>query len=364
MKIGILTLFQIHNHGGMLQMFALAAVLKQMGHQIVELTYNRNYDFIESSLRNKYNLSLKSFSIYKQYFRENGIKKTLFNFKKHNQLNRFKKRNFTFQALYPEHKNLDAICIGSDEAFSLEVGCSPWMYSHTLTAPLLFSYAPSFGQTNANLIDKRACRELIASGLKRFHYLSVRDVFSFQTVKELTGLEAEVVCDPVLLYGFKKEIAETRLPILPPNYLVVYAYDRNMNAPDEVTKIKKYAKEMGLPIVSAGYYHKWADINLNVDPLELLGVFKKATSVITDTFHGSVLSLITNTSFACLMRPINTNKMTALLDMFDAQQAQITDFEQLKQHFSVPLDWETINRCILENRTKGENFLRKVLDGK
>lgn len=360
MKIGILTLFQIHNHGGMLQMFALAAVLKQMGHQIVELTYNRNYDFIDSSLHNKYNLSLKSFSVYKQYFQENGIKKTSFNFKKYQQLNNFKHKNFTFQPLYPAHKDLDAICVGSDEAFSLEVGCSPWMYSHTLTAPLLFSYAPSFGQTNTDLIDKRACRELIASGLKRFHYLSVRDFFSAQTVKELTGLEPEIVCDPVLLYGFEKEIKESTVPALPSKYLLIYAYDRNMNAPDEVTKIKEYAQKTGLPIVSAGYYHKWADINLNVSPLDLLGVFKRAQCVVTDTFHGSVLSLITNIPFACLMRPINTNKLTALLETFTAQRAQIKDFKDLKVHFSVPFDWDKINTSIIENRTKGKDFLEKV----
>ena len=63
--------------------------------------------------------------------------------------------------------------------------------------------------------------------------LAMRDQNSIAVAKEFTGREAELVCDPVILYGYEEEIAKHTNPNLP-KYLLVYAYESRLNAYDNV----------------------------------------------------------------------------------------------------------------------------------
>ena len=361
MKIGILTHYQVHNHGAILQMYGLYNTLKNLGHIPYILTYNKNFDFIDKQLSNKYNISLKSIPFYLKYLKQQGIKKTKFNVEKHKILNNFKKGNYNFLPLYPNQKELDAICIGSDEVWSLETGINIMMYSHTITTPLIFAYAPVFGQTNIEEIKKHGCYELIKSGLERFNYLSVRDFSSAQTVKEILNKDVSILCDPVLLYGYKKEQNLLCNKIPKEKYLLVYAYDNRLNDEKEYEKIKKYAKENNLKIVSPGFYHSWADENINVNPIELINVFKNAQCIVTDTFHGSVLSILTNKPFACFVRGSNINKITFLLNQFNVIQAKLDNWNNLQNIIEQKFDWISVNLLIEQERQNAMQYLRKVL---
>ena len=58
-----------------------------------------------------------------------------------------------------------------------------------------------------------------------------------------------------------------------------------------------YAKRNGLKTVSVSLYNPWCDVNITATPLEFLGYLKNAKSVVTSTFHGTVLSIILNKQF-------------------------------------------------------------------
>lgn len=359
MKIGILTHYQVHNHGAILQMYGLYYTLKSFNHTPYILTYQKNFDFIPKELSTKYNLSFKSIPFYFQYVKKQGIFKTLFNFNKHKILKSFKSNYYDFQSL--KESNMDFVVIGSDEVFSLEVGCNKMMYGYGIPCKNIFSYAPAFGQTNIDIIKKTGCFELIQSGLKTFKAISVRDIYASDTVEQLTGIKPTVVCDPVFLYGFEKEMTVTCNKIPKNKYLLIYAYDNNMNDLEEIAIIKKYAKNNNLVIVSGGYYHKWADININVNPIELISLFKNATCIITDTFHGSVLAILTNRPFASFVRQMNINKMTYLLDCFGVLPSKMAKWEELSKILDYQHNWDIVNKCIFEQREIGMNYLKKVL---
>jgi len=359
MKIGILTHYQVHNHGAILQMYGLYYTLKSLDYTPYILTYEKNFDFIPKELSSKYNLSFRSIPFYFQYFKKQGIFKTLFNFNKHKKLKSFKNNYYNFQPL--TQANIDFVVIGSDEVFSLEVGCNKMMYGYDIPCKNIFSYAPTFGQTNIDIIKKLGCFELIQNGLKKFKEISVRDIYASDTVEQLTGIKPEIVCDPVLLYGFKKEMTITCNKIPKSKYLLIYAYDNNMNNPEEVAIIKKYAKNNNLVIVSSGYYHKWADININVNPIELISLFKNATCIVTDTFHGSVLAVLTNRPFASFVRKMNINKMTYLLKSFEVISSKMDNWNNLSNILAYQHNWDIVNRRIAEEREKGINYLKKAL---
>ena len=61
MKFGIITHYDVHNHGAILQMNALKKVLEQRVNIAADiLQYTKNYDFMGCDKKYKYEFSIKS----------------------------------------------------------------------------------------------------------------------------------------------------------------------------------------------------------------------------------------------------------------------------------------------------------------
>lgn len=361
MKIGILTHYQVHNHGAILQMHGLYNTLKILGWEPCILTYRKDFSFISQSLVKKYNLSLYSIPFYFKELLNKGFFYMLFQLYKGYKLKYFKKQHYIFSPLY--FTDLDAVVIGSDEVFSLEVGVNIMMYGHTVNCKNIFSYAASFGQTDINRINEKNCSSLITSGLKTLKSICVRDLSSANTVEKLTGIKPNICFDPVLLYGFEKEIQNTTYSLPKKPYIIVYAYSNRLNTEEEIIPIKNFAKKHGMKIISPGFYHRWVDKNINLDPFELLKIIQGAEFVITDTFHGCVLSTLVNTEFVVCIRDSNINKISFLLDSLYLSDRKIKNFSMLENCFANKTDWEKTNKQINNLRIEGFNYLKGALYG-
>lgn len=93
MKIGIITHYDVHNHGAILQMNALIKVLrKNFRVEAHALQFDKNYDFLGRELKAKYEIGIKSIGIYVKYLFERGLKLFLFNVKKKRLFENFKKK--------------------------------------------------------------------------------------------------------------------------------------------------------------------------------------------------------------------------------------------------------------------------------
>lgn len=222
MNIGILTYYGVHNHGAVLQANALKQVLEQQGHTVSFLKFDRNYDFIEQEQAKKYKISLASVRFYGRYLIQKGIGNIIFNLKKKRVLQRYRAGCFRFAGRYCDFSG-DTVIIGSDEVFSIEIGLNHCLFGHGMRAARILSYAASFGPTSREMIENHGCEELIASGIKKMNSVAVRDENSKRIVREIAGLEATLVCDPVILYGYEHEMEE----YVPRGgkYVVVYSYD-------------------------------------------------------------------------------------------------------------------------------------------
>lgn len=359
MKFGIITHYDVHNHGALLQLNALVQILSLQKITAYALQFDKNYDFLGVDLKNKYNISIKSVTFYLNYLKEQGLKKTLFNIKKKKILELFKQQQHLIGDYYTNENDLNATVIGSDEVFALHTGPTPIFFGHARTCDFAFSYAGSFGPTNLEDIKKMHCLPFVTSGLKSLNGISVRDNNSARIVEELTGKKPILVCDPVILYGYKKELSQDYPVNLPP-YILVYAYDKNMNQPKEIEAIQEFAKSHQLKIVSAGFYHKWCDYNINTDPINLLHYFANAQYVITDTFHGSVMSIITNKQMAVITRN-NSNKLYNLLQEYGLTD-RITDNElKFDKIFCHMVDFDKVNKEIESRRAQSMSFLSDMI---
>ena len=59
MKYGIITHYDVHNHGALLQLNALKQVLKSYSIDAQALQFDKNYDFMCRDMKAKYEISLK-----------------------------------------------------------------------------------------------------------------------------------------------------------------------------------------------------------------------------------------------------------------------------------------------------------------
>lgn len=360
MKIGIITHYDVHNHGAVLQMYALEKVLEKFGNQARGLTFHKNYDFLESYAENKYNISLKSIPYYMGYLFEKGLKKTYFNYRKKQILDDFKLKNNMIGEKVIESKNLEAVFIGSDEVFSIEAGLTPEFWGNNIDCKNIFSYAGCFGPTTLEFIKEKNAEEFIKKGIDNLKQISVRDENSKNIIETLSHREATLVCDPVILYGyinekknFKKKFDE--------KYILIYSYDNNMNKDEEINNIKQFAKEHNYKIYSVGFYHNWCDKNINCDPIELLEYVKNAEYVLTDTFHGTVMSLIMNTEFVTKVHT-NSNKLGFLLKEYECLDRITKDFSDSSKIIEKKMDYSRVNEIIKERRDTSMKFIEKCLE--
>ncbi len=358
MKIGILTYYGVHNHGAVLQANGLKSVLERLGHDVYFLTFERGYEYIPVSQTRKYKISVRSILFYFKYILGKGIGNVLYNYKKHRTLRIFRTLSFNLDTGFDTF-NGDIIVIGSDEVFSLEIGYNPMMYGYGLHTKKIVSYAGSFGPTTIENIDEKEKRAQIRKGLLEFSAISVRDRNSQFIVEELCQCSAQIVCDPVILYGYEKEMSA----FWPKesDYIVVYAYDSRMNESEEVVYIKDYAKKHKFKLYSVGYYHRWCNKNIDVSPNELLGWIKHAKLIITDTFHGSVMAIICNTPMVVKIRG-NANKLAYLLNEYSLCDRIVETFAELPVVAKKTINFAEVNKKLKEKRAESMDYLKKAIE--
>ena len=238
-----------------------------------------------------------------------------------------------------------------------------FFYEQTKIDEELFLATSAILQENLRL-EKYNAKELVKSGLSMFKNISARDENTKNIIKELTSKEATIVLDPVLMYDFSNIHANVKLP--KNKYLIVYSYDRWMIEKEEVDEIKSYAKSKGLITVSVGTYHKWCDMNINCDCLEWIEYFKNAEEVITDTFHGTILSIISNKPVAVYIRSkINKNKLDYLLKQLkisDREMKEITK-KEIERIMDNTIDYTMLNENLNELRKNSIKYLYEAIGG-
>ena len=360
MIIGILTHYNVYNLGAQLQMLALEAFLKELGHEVKILTYEKNFDFMTAE-KERNSGSWKALPFYvKHYLLERGPGLTMFNYRKVKAINRSVAKH-TF-APY-DHSGCDAIVIGSDEVFSIDVGCNKMMYGYGLGDVPAIAYAPAFGRTTEELLKQFNCYDLVRDGLNKMFSLSARDTHTQEMIRSMTGRMVPLVCDPVLLYHCRSFSVPVH-PIGKP-YLLLYSYDANMKSREEASEIQSYAEKHGLITVSLGTYHKWCDRNIACGPMEWYSYFRDAACVVTDTFHGSIAAMNNHCNVAVFIRQsINAFKLQSLLEVTGLKGRLLSKVSEpeLERVLSAPIDYESTDKRIAALAEDSGRYLKEALE--
>ena len=78
--------------------------------------------------------------------------------------------------------------------------------------------------------------------------------------------------------------------------MIVYAYGTRIRKIEEIQAIKKFARKHKLKIIALEGVQNWCDDYIVADPFRMLDYFYYAEYVVTDTFHGTIFSIINRKS--------------------------------------------------------------------
>lgn len=355
MKAGIITWHKEINHGAVLQAYATQSYLEQHGCEAILLDHNRSEISMDDRITEKLSRWAKKLTPTKI--------KTVFETRKWNQEKTALFRNFRSRYIhqggfYSDNQDIDIAVVGSDMVFDFYEGFNPYVYGIGVAAPKIISYAASFGYTTSELLSHFDHREDIRDGISKMAAVGVRDSNTMKLVKELVPAATTVkTIDPVLLYGFSDEAKKWGKPgDFGKPYILIYSYSFNMDSRSEVAAIRKLANDLGCVLVSVGYWHPWCDFNVNADPEQFVRLFADASYVITDTFHGTVFSLIFEKQFRTIIRK-NSFKVRDLLEDLSASSFIAASPLEIESAASHAIDYGPVIERLSELRERSGKFL-------
>ena len=83
--------------------------------------------------------------------------------------------------------------------------------------------------------------------------------------------------------------------------------------------------------------------------------------MITDTFHGTVMSLKFNKKFATLVRSTNVEKIMSLLSQFHLEKRSVDDISELEETLLSSSDYDFVNNELSKEKQRSYNYLKQHL---
>lgn len=340
MKIGILTHPQGANYGGLLQCYALFTMLKNKGYEPLIIQRKTDslgilWDVVKKILATMH---------FPRYYKPNEIDR-LVNIRPF--INRYLKRTEPIKSqrlmrTICEKYFLEAVVVGSDQVwrhdFAMRYGYN-YFLDFVPDNILKISYAASFGLSEWYYTSLQT--QQIRALLKRFKAVSVREEDGMKLLKENLGIDAVQLIDPTLLLSAEDYDIITSPRIIMDKYVFVYwlGDKKLING-----KVQAY-KKMGFKIVEL--YLKDKQEQASVE--DWLSYIKYADYVITDSFHGSVFSVIFKRQFSVFENNTGGNgRIKSLCSMLNIE----IDGEK---------NYNIVDSKISLLREKAETYLTKYL---
>lgn len=381
-KVGLAIVTYTINYGTYLQAFATQEYIKKIGYE-TEIINIESVIKDVSKRRKKYFLSrLLSVSEIKSYLPTIKLlisKKINKKFKEYylRRKKKFDEFHDVFFEIGPkcdswsglESKCLEfsSVVVGSDQLWRpANIAGNFYTLNYVPENINKISYATSFGLNEI----RKGQRNIARSFLNRIQFLSTREESGAAIIKECTGRVASVVCDPTMLLTSKEwnsYIAANRL--IKGDYIFTYMLNDNKK---QRQYIKNFAKQKSLKIVGvlhgAGFVKgddKFVDeAPADIGPFEFLNLIKNASYVFTDSFHGSVFSILFERQLFVFKRFSDKNKMSTnsrvvnLLNRLDLLDRLI---ENETKCLPEDIDYKKVNEKLSIFRKYSENFLTEAL---
>ena len=371
MKIGLLTLPVVYNYGGILQAFALYTSINRLGAECVFLDvdwpvypYYRRPLTVLKRIVNRVTGKKKSEII--PYWRSKRTERII------SQNTRVFVEKYIANKTRPiihfsaDLDKYDAYVVGSDQVWrkSSVLNIYNYLFDFVGSNKKKSSYAASFGVDYWEFSTKAT--KQIMKYLSEFDTITVRESSAVSMIKDKLNLEAHHVLDPTLLLTKEdyNSLLSTECEENNKSFVFSYILDRN-NEKNEAVQILSSFKKIPvvdiMPHSELSYFHSPKD-HVYAPVEEWLRNFRDCEMIITDSFHGTVFSIIYNKPFYVLTNKKRGNtRMECLLKMFGLSDRMIGNKNEIEIKDSEEIDWNQVNQLWNNYRSKSLEYLKKMI---
>lgn len=380
-KIGIITVHNSPNYGASLQSYALWKYIDSLSDcqcEVIDLYRPYQKEYIKSKRYKgsreknlpwwrKELMTLKK--SLKQIFRPNKkgtVKlfsdKALPKFEEFNNKVRLSSSYAGPDELYVNPPKYDVYMSGSDQLWNPE---QPWALE-----PYFLTFAPkgakkvAYGSSiGIETLTKRE-KQNFKKWLSDYSAIGVREK-SAHTLLESIGINSTIVCDPTFLLGpdYWKSIA---IKPKQEDYILLFTLNVEPHIKEFAIKIAQKANKR---LVVLSQYDVPSENYVLIDdagPREFIGFIQHASLVITNSFHGTVFSLIMGANnFFTYIDPKNTRgvRIIDLLDTYHLSDHLLNvELNQSYQELSnITVDQKSIYKILEEERERSINFLTQSI---
>lgn len=371
-RLAIVTFLEAKNHGAYLQAYALQRFLRNLGVDSDLLDYSCPHlawvysPVHRGGLRGK-NL-LETLALVRLALHDRRRNARFRAFARRN-LRVSRRRYYTLTSLQATNGAYAAFLAGSDQVFSIR--CSnldtAYLLSFVEDRAKKLSYAASFGFDDI----PPPYRELYRALLSSFSRLSVREESGARIVRDLLGNAAppvDVHVDPTLLLDAESwnGIADQSGLRAPKRYLLLYNVYPPLRLFSEAFRI---ARARGLSVVYLGKDLPLSDrmrrgvrVVETAAPQDFVRFFRDAECVLTNSFHGTVFSVLFRKPFAVELENAKAfnHRAESLLaklglgghSLGGADAGAVLD---------APADWDAAGRILAAERNRSAAYLREIL---
>ncbi|MCH5298557.1 MAG: polysaccharide pyruvyl transferase family protein [Ruminococcus sp.] len=392
-EISVVCIYYNHNYGSILQSYALNHYLEKNGFKVNVIPFKDvpgKKEKIDVFLRLRLSKTF-DLSIVKRKVAEYKNKK-IYSGDDEEYKNGAELRNRTYERFIKTHfdvpendivreqlpdyvSNSRAVIVGSDQLWTphdILIGY------HTLefvpAGIKRVSYATSFGVSE---LPNRYLKKRAKKFLKDLDYISVREDKGKKIIDELeVGKKVSVVSDPTMLLSrseWDEILPEER--IVKDKYIFCYFLGNNT---EHRELAKEFKKKTGWQIIALQHMDEYiqsdrdfADKALyDIDPFQFAALIRDAELVLTDSFHGSVFSILYHKKFFVMNRHKDAevrstnSRIETLCSTFDLNDRRICDFDNAAPETLLcrEIDYTTVDRKLENKRRESETFLLNALE--
>lgn len=372
MKIGIITIHNSPNYGASLQAFALYKYIELQGHdcELIDLHRPHQADFVPSkrftkyrtdSLKSKVRCAISAMIGKKNIYYSSEAKKKFDDF---NGQIKSSRPYYGIDNLYADPPLYDLYITGSDQLWNpAQPFClEPYFLTFAPKGSKKISYAASIGISDLTVKEKKDFKRWLSS----YTAISVREKQAKILLESFIDREIVQVSDPTFLLDVEYWHSMARKPVRKQPYILLFTLSYN---PVILNYALRLSRESGMRLISIAQIQPdsvdetYTTVK-DAGPREWLGYLADADLVITDSFHGTVFSILMGSrNFYTYIAPGNkrSSRITDLLSTLNLRDHLLNP--DLFSSY-VELGEKCINRSSLLSAIKKEqDFSRQFLLG-
>lgn len=384
MKILILTQPLHTNYGGLLQAYALQQILKGMGHDVVtdRLGVVRKLPLWNRALRFLYHAVqfciLKNYRYYPYRYlfvsfdKESKAKRSIaINTERfvNTHIDTIDLLTRSNESVIDAVRQFDAIVVGSDQVWRATMSDIPTYFLSFTKAMNVkrIAYAASFGTDDLNEYSKMDMK-IASESIKLFDAVSVREKSGVHLCRDYFKMDAVHVLDPTMLLSkddYLKLIEEEDKPCSE-NILLTYVLDRTQEKNDIIQRVGEALHLTSCENGAVKYFSNVVESNVSecIYPSVSRWVagFRDAQFVVTDSFHGTVFSIIFNKPFVAILNSKRgSSRFISLLSVLGLENRLISTTNDLLEEHLKPIDYTEVNKILNDWRYLSISFMERHL---